>query len=119
MPSATYANDMYAVTDSRPATKEIVMTVQELIDILAEMDPAAELVLATDRRDCIEFELEGVALREEAEDMSDDDDEGDDDEDGEAEPRDVDGDGALSDVILVLGEQLRYGPRVPRSVIRS
>lgn len=81
------------------------MKVSELIAILEDCDPEAEVLLATRPNDPREFSVEGVTVREEMLDGSERD--GDD-----SGPSIEDGDGARgNDVLLIEGEQLRFGDR--------
>lgn len=81
------------------------MKVRDLIDILSEQDPDAEILLMTQRSWPFEFSVTGVTCRSELED----DDEDGSDEDSEDAPRSRDDGPSSSDVFLVEGEQLRYG----------
>lgn len=72
------------------------MTVAELIVILSDMDPKAQVYLMTQKEWPFENRLAGVAVRSEFEEVDDDKPEGDE----YARP---------SDVFLCEGDQLRYG----------
>jgi hypothetical protein len=87
------------------------MTVQELMSILEDMEPDADVVLAFQRSWPLEFSVAGVAQRAdiEPEDGDDDEDEVGDD-DAQAQRRRQE-DGSPNDVILVEGQHLRYGHR--------
>lgn len=91
------------------------MQVRELMAILEDQDPDAEVLLVTQRRWPFEYSLSGVSVRS---DM----DEADEDEDGEGEdgtPRERSADGcAPTDVLLVEGSQLRYGSETAWNVAR-
>ena len=77
------------------------MKVSELIELLEEQDPDAEVTLTTQRSWPFEASLLGITTRDEILQAD-----GDEDEDAPL------GDGcARSDVILVEGEQLRYGSK--------
>jgi hypothetical protein len=90
------------------------MTVQELISILEEMEPDAEVVIVYQQNWPLESSLGGVALRADVESADLDEDE---DHDGDTEPTDASErrrrreDAAPTDVILVEGSHLRYGNR--------
>jgi hypothetical protein len=78
------------------------MKVQELIDILSEQDPDAEVLIQAQSAWPFEHRLHGVTTRAELT-GDDDDDLGEGPADsGEERP-------ASSDVFLVEGSQLRYG----------
>jgi hypothetical protein len=82
------------------------MTVEELMTILEDMDPDAEVVMVFQENWPLEYALGGVALRSDAEGRSDDE------RDPDAPPRSRrPDDGAPNDVILVEGRHLRYGNR--------
>jgi hypothetical protein len=73
------------------------MKVNELIKILKDCDPNAEVVLATQPRYPFEYAVDGLVVREE---MADGDEE------------ETWGDGCHgNDVLLLEGKQLRYGDR--------
>lgn len=76
------------------------MTVGELIEILEDLDPEAQVHIMSQQSWPFENTLAGVAVREEFER---------DDEDGEVSSR-ADGT-APSDVFLCEGTQLRYGSK--------
>ena len=76
------------------------MTVGDLIEILEDLDPEANVYLMNQSTWPFEYSLAGVAVREEFER---------DDEDGEVSSR-ADGT-APSDVFLCEGTQLRYGSK--------
>jgi hypothetical protein len=80
------------------------MKVRELIELLEDQDPDAEVFIMSQENWPFENAVAGVAVREE---MIEDDE--DDDEDRE-EPRYEKGT-APSDVFIVEGEQLRYGSK--------
>jgi hypothetical protein len=88
------------------------MTVQELMSILENMEPDAEVVLAFQRSWPLEFSVARVALRAdiEPEDGGDDEDKVGDDDDAEPQ-RHRREEGSPNDVILVEGQHLRYGHR--------
>ena len=79
------------------------MTVKELMEILADMEPDAEVVVVTQSNWPFENSLRGVVVRE---DLLGDDEDGDDGSDEAAEAGT-----SPNDVLLVEGEQLRYGSR--------
>lgn len=88
------------------------MKVHELISILEDCDPDAEVILAEQPNYPMEHALAGVAVREEYLDLEDEDeDEGDEDE-GEGPYSQELGQGARrNDVLLLDGQHLRYGDR--------
>ena len=81
------------------------MKVKELIDILGEQDPDAEVLIMSQQNWPFENAVAGVAVREE---FVDDDEDCDDEE--REEPR-YDKGTAPNDVFLVEGQQLRYGSK--------
>lgn len=88
------------------------MKVSELIELLEEQDPDAEVLVMSQPNWPFELRLAGVTTREEMLRADrDEDGDGDDDE----EPR-FEGGMAKSDVFLVEGEQLRYGSKTAWSV---
>jgi hypothetical protein len=79
------------------------MKVSELIELLEEQDPDAEVILTIQRNWPLEHRLYGVTTRE---DMMGADEDAKEDDDWEAEtPKDA----SRNDVILVEGEFVRYG----------
>ena len=90
------------------------MTVSELIEILEEMDPEAEVLVMSQQSWPFENTLAGVCQRK---DLID---EGELDEpEGEDSPRDTGGDELpASDVFLIEGRQLRYGSKSAWDVAR-
>ncbi len=74
------------------------MKVAELIEILEDMDPDAEVLIGSQENWPFEYDVAGVVTREEVVGESDD----------EEEPRYGEG-LAASDVFIVEGTQLRYG----------
>ena len=85
------------------------MKVSELIELLEEQDPDAEVLVMSQPNWPFELALAGVTTREEM--LRADRDDGDDDE----EPR-LERGTAKNDVFLVEGEQLRYGSKTAWSV---
>jgi hypothetical protein len=87
--------------------------VSELIELLEEQDPDAEVLVMMQQNWPFECSLAGVTTREEMlrADRDEDGGDGDDDE----EPR-LERGTAKSDVFLVEGEQLRYGSKTAWSV---
>jgi hypothetical protein len=81
------------------------MKVSELIELLEEQDPDAEVLVMSQPNWPFELSLAGVTTREEML-RADRDEDGDDDE----EPR-LERGTAKNDVFLVEGEQLRYGSK--------
>lgn len=88
------------------------MKVSELIELLEEQDPNAEVLVMMQQSWPFECSLAGVTTREEMLRADRDEDGDDDDED---EPR-LERGTAKSDVFLVEGEQLRYGSKAAWSV---
>ena len=88
------------------------MKVSELIELLEEQDPDAEVLVMTQPNWPFELSLAGVTTREEML-RADRDEDGDGDED--EEPR-LERGTAKNDVFLVEGEQLRYGSKTAWSV---
>ena len=89
------------------------MKVSELIELLEEQDPDAEVLVMMQQSWPFECSLAGVTTREEM--LRADRDEDGDGDDDEQEPRFESG-AAKSDVFLVEGEQLRYGSKTAWSV---
>lgn len=85
------------------------MKVSELIELLEEQDPDAEVLVMMQQNWPFELSLAGVTTREEM--LRADREERDDDD----EPRFERGT-AKNDVFLVEGEQLRYGSKTAWSV---
>jgi hypothetical protein len=83
------------------------MKVSDLIRLLEDQDPDAEVLLMTQRNWPFENSVFGVAVRE---DVATNEEDGDDDE-GEHEPPPVEKGTAPNDVFIVEGEQLRYGSK--------
>ncbi len=82
------------------------MKVQELIDLLEEQDPDADVLIMSQQSWPFENAVYGVTVRSELTGDDEDDDEG-----GEPEPARRRTDGAPSDVFIVEGGQLRYGSK--------
>jgi hypothetical protein len=83
------------------------MQVRDLIELLEDQDPDAEVLIMTQESWPFENAIAGVAAREEIAER-DEDEEDDDEEDGTAG----------SDVFIVEGRQLRYGSKAAWSVAR-
>lgn len=81
------------------------MKVSELIEILEDQDPDAEVLIMSQQSWPFENAVHGVAARE---DLRDDDDDDDEHDDGRRSTRES---GAPSDVFIVEGAQLRYGSK--------
>lgn len=88
------------------------MKVSELLELLEEQDPDAEVLVMMQQNWPFECSLAGVTTREEML-RADRDEDGDCDDD--EEPR-LERGTAKSDVFLVEGEQLRYGSKTAWSV---
>ena len=93
------------------------MQVRELMAILEDQDPEAEVLLVTQRQWPFEYSLSGVSIRSEVEEADDDEDGDDEPEEGAPRERSRD-DGAPTDVLLVEGRQLRYGSETAWNVAR-
>jgi hypothetical protein len=89
------------------------MKVSELIDLLEEQDPDAEVLVMMQQNWPFECSLAGVTTREEMLRAERDEDRAGDDDD--EEPR-LERGTAKNDVFLVEGEQLRYGSKTAWSV---
>lgn len=87
------------------------MKVSELIELLEEQDPDAEVLVMMQQNWPFECSLAGVTTREEIERADRDDDEDDDEDDDDAEEAPRERGTAKSDVFLVEGDQLRYGSK--------
>jgi hypothetical protein len=83
------------------------MTVSELIDLLEDCDPDAEVLLMSQPSWPFEHTVAGVAIRSE---IGDEDEDGADDDAEDVEPARADGMRA-NDVFILEGTQLRYGSR--------
>ncbi|MBK8482458.1 MAG: hypothetical protein IPL40_15045 [Proteobacteria bacterium] len=81
------------------------MNVKQLIEILEDLDPDAEVLLMSQQSWPFENGIAGVAVRE---DLVEDDEDLDDEE--REEPRFEKGT-AANDVFIVEGQQLRYGSK--------
>lgn len=81
------------------------MKVSELIELLQDQDPDAEVMIMSQENWPFENAVAGIAVREE---FVDDDEDCEDDE--REEPRYEKGT-ASSDVFIVEGQQLRYGSK--------
>ena len=90
------------------------MKVSELIELLQDQDPDAEVMIMSQESWPFENAVAGVAVREE---FVDDDDEDCEDDERE-EPRYEKGT-AANDVFLVEGQQLRYGSKTPFRLARK
>lgn len=77
------------------------MKVGELIEILKDQDPDAEVLIMSQQSWPFENAVYGVASREDLRERDDDDD----------EPGPTREAGAPSDVFIVEGQQLRYGSK--------
>ena len=85
------------------------MKVSELIELLEEQDPDAEVFLAMQENWPFECAIQGLTTREEI--LRADCDEDEDDEDDDAEEPRLERGCAKNDVFIVEGEQLRYGSK--------
>ena len=82
------------------------MKVQELIDLLEEQDPDADVLIMSQQNWPFENAVYGITVRSE---LTGDDDDA--DEDGEPASTRRREDGATNDVFIVEGSQLRYGSK--------
>jgi hypothetical protein len=85
--------------NEQAARRECIMTVAELIEILSELEPSADVFLVHDEARAVESELRGVTTREEAMGTG-------------AQALALDGRaryGSPEDVLLVQGDALGYG----------
>lgn len=83
------------------------MTVSELIDLLEDCDPDAEVLLMSQPSWPFEHTVAGVAIRSE---IGDRDEDGADEDDDDPRPAREDGTRS-NDVFILEGTQLRYGSR--------
>ena len=90
------------------------MKVSELIELLEEQDPDAEVLVMMQQNWPFECSLAGVTTREEML-RADRGEDGEGDDDDEEEPR-LERGTAKNDVFLVEGEQLRYGSKTAWTV---
>lgn len=95
------ANGAHSRTTPKRST---TMKVSELIELLQDQDPDAEVMIMSQQNWPFENAVAGVAVREEFVDDEDCD------EDEREEPRYEKGT-APSDVFIVEGQQLRYGSK--------
>ena len=91
------------------------MKVSELIELLEEQDPNAEVLVMSQPNWPFELSLAGVTTREEMLRADRDEDGDGDDDDDDEEPR-LERGTAKSDVFLVEGEQLRCGSKTAWSI---
>ena len=91
------------------------MKVSELIELLEEQDPDAEVLVMMQQNWPFECSLAGVTTRKEIL-RAERDEDGDGDEDDEDEEPRLERGTAKNDVFLVEGEQLRYGSKTAWSV---
>jgi hypothetical protein len=92
-------------TTPTPGTEATTMKVRDLIEILEDQDPDAEILIMSQQSWPFENAIAGVAVREE---IVEDDEDLDDEE--REEPRYEKGT-AANDVFIVEGQQLRYGSK--------
>lgn len=81
------------------------MKVKELIEILQDLEPDAQVLIMSQQSWPFENSVCGVAVREE---FNDDDEE---DEGDEPEERSYERGTSANDVFIVEGQQLRYGSK--------
>lgn len=86
------------------------MKVKELMEVLKDLEPDAQVLIASQPNWPFEIELSGVVTRAECDAP---------DEDGREEPRRTDADLSPTDVFLVEGQQLRYGSKTPFRLARK
>ncbi|MCA3016100.1 MAG: hypothetical protein INH41_27265 [Myxococcaceae bacterium] len=82
------------------------MKVKELIAVLKELEPNAQVLIASQPNWPFEIELSGVVTRAECDEP---------DEEGKASTSDL----PPTDVFLVEGQQLRYGSKTPFRLARK
>ncbi|MDP1826677.1 MAG: hypothetical protein Q8L48_25625 [Archangium sp.] len=85
------------------------MKVKELMELLKDLEPNAQVLIASQPNWPFEIELSGVVTRAECSQP---------DEDGEGDAQAPSRDGAPTDVFLVEGQQLRYGSKTPFRLAR-
>lgn len=85
------------------------MKVKELMEVLKDLEPDAQVLIASQPNWPFEIELSGVVTRAEC-DAPDD---------GREEPRRTDPGLSPTDVFLVEGQQLRYGSKTPFRLARK
>jgi hypothetical protein len=86
------------------------MKAKELMAVLKDLDPNAQVLIASQPSWPFEIELSGVVTRAECDAP---------DEDGCEQPSGVDASLAPRDVFLVEGQQLRYGSKTPFRLARK
>lgn len=86
------------------------MKVKELMEVLKDLEPDAQVLIASQPNWPFEIELSGVVTRGECDAP---------DEDGRVEPKRTDAGLSPSDVLLVEGQQLRYGSKTPFRLARK
>jgi hypothetical protein len=86
------------------------MKVKELIEVLKDLEPNAQVLIASQPNWPFEIELSGVVTRAECDQP---------DEDRNAEPKGMSSGLAPTDVFLVEGQQLRYGSKTPFRLARK
>ena len=86
------------------------MKVKELMEVLKDLEPDAQVLIASQPNWPFEIELSGVVTRAEC---------GVSGEDGREEPRHTDAGLSPTDVFLVEGQQLRYGSKTPFRLARK
>ena len=98
------------------------MGVQELIDLLSDLDPDAEVYVMSQETYPFENALAGVAVREDFIDAEDEDEESEDADEGPVSSHErwsaSDRQLPRNDVFLLEGRQLRYGSREAWNVRR-
>jgi hypothetical protein len=86
------------------------MKVKELIAVLKELEPNAQVLIASQPNWPFEIELSGVVTRAECDEP---------DEEGNVEAKASTSDLPPTDVFLVEGQQLRYGSKTPFRLARK
>lgn len=79
------------------------MKVKELMEVLSELEPDAQVLIASQPNWPFEIELAGVVTRAECDEA----------------PEQPSRDGTPTDVFLVEGQQLRYGSKTPFRLARK
>ncbi len=87
------------------------MKVRDLIEILEDQDPEAEVLIMSQENWPFENAIAGVAMREDFVDDEEDDEDEDDEDDEPGTERRYEKGTAPNDVFIVEGQQLRYGSK--------
>lgn len=87
------------------------MKVRDLIEILEDQDPEAEVLIMSQENWPFENAVAGVAVRDDFVDDEEEDDEDEDETDEAGTERRYEKGTAANDVFIVEGQQLRYGSK--------